>query len=204
LKGFASGSKNQAAEAEPQAIDIDDFLRSSDSQGQQLPTAPVNPQSRTTSYGTQGSAMRQDELNFTDVVNPGQFDQYFAGFYANPETKYHGDYNETPRAVDRGLHNGDPHLPSDSYHFQQQQSVHPDQSISNYAERFNPKHENSSRQSMHSARSGKGANVLQKNHRRFTDAYEKDPSHHGGSSGPARKVMDFFRRRGKARAGDDQ
>lgn len=49
----------------------------------------------------------------------------------------------------------------------------------------------------------RGRGVLQKNNRRFADAY--DEGHYGGthdnagSSGAARKVMDFFRRRGKAR-----
>lgn len=42
---------------------------------------------------------------------------------------------------------------------------------------------------------------LQKGNRRFVDAYEQD---HAGSSGAARRVMDFFRRRGKARFGDDR
>jgi protein-serine/threonine kinase len=40
--------------------------------------------------------------------------------------------------------------------------------------------------------------VLQKNNRRFNEAYEAEPKG-AGSSGAARKVMDFFRRRGKAR-----
>lgn len=40
--------------------------------------------------------------------------------------------------------------------------------------------------------------TLQK-HKRFTEAYEND---HSGSSGPAKRVMDFFRKRGKARAGE--
>lgn len=60
-------------------------------------------------------------------------------------------------------------------------------------------------------RSGRGPNVLQKNNRRFADAYEQDadPSygvggHHAGTSGAARRVMDFFRRRGKARAGEER
>ncbi|KAJ4414355.1 hypothetical protein N0V85_003188 [Neurospora sp. IMI 360204] len=43
--------------------------------------------------------------------------------------------------------------------------------------------------------------VLQKN-KRFVD-YEGGPHDHSGSSGPARKVMDFFRRRGKARGGEN-
>ncbi|KAI9892750.1 MAG: hypothetical protein M1814_001170 [Vezdaea aestivalis] len=61
------------------------------------------------------------------------------------------------------------------------------------------------------SRSGHGPNVLQKNHRKFTDAYEQEQrgnyvqnAPHSGSSGAARKVMDFFRRRGRARAGDDR
>jgi protein-serine/threonine kinase len=61
------------------------------------------------------------------------------------------------------------------------------------------------------SRSGHGPNVLQKNNRKFTDAYEQDQqgnytagAQNSGSSGAARKVMDFFRRRGKARAGDDR
>ncbi|KAK3938914.1 Serine/threonine-protein kinase KIN4 [Diplogelasinospora grovesii] len=47
--------------------------------------------------------------------------------------------------------------------------------------------------------------VLQKN-KRFVDAWDSDSNSrthdHSGSSGPARKVMDFFRRRGKARTGE--
>jgi protein-serine/threonine kinase len=43
--------------------------------------------------------------------------------------------------------------------------------------------------------------VLQKQRRGFNDAYEGEGKH-DGSSGAARRVMDFFRKRGKARAGD--
>ncbi|KAL2139099.1 hypothetical protein VTI28DRAFT_5750 [Corynascus sepedonium] len=50
-----------------------------------------------------------------------------------------------------------------------------------------------------------GRGVLQKN-KRFVDAWDTDSysrgHDHSGSSGPARKVMDFFRRRSKARAGE--
>lgn len=51
--------------------------------------------------------------------------------------------------------------------------------------------------------------ILQKN-KRFVDAYDTDEysqtqrHDHGGSSGAARRVMDFFRRRGKARGGDER
>jgi len=49
----------------------------------------------------------------------------------------------------------------------------------------------------------KGGKVLQKN-KRFADAYDDYPGGHKGSSGAARRVMDIFRRRGKARSGDDR
>ncbi|KAN0094222.1 hypothetical protein V8E51_017406 [Hyaloscypha variabilis] len=53
-----------------------------------------------------------------------------------------------------------------------------------------------------------GRGVLVKNNRKFSEAYEQEanngygPTHsdHAGSSGAARKVMDFFRRRGRDRA----
>lgn len=41
--------------------------------------------------------------------------------------------------------------------------------------------------------------VLQKNNRRFEDAYENQGGQNAASSGAARKVMDFFRRRGRER-----
>lgn len=62
-----------------------------------------------------------------------------------------------------------------------------------------------------STQQSRSARVLQKNNRRFADAYEHEQEpgygtggHHAGSSGAAKRVMDFFRRRGKARAGDDR
>lgn len=45
------------------------------------------------------------------------------------------------------------------------------------------------------------ANVLQKNNRKFGDAYEGQGQGNGGSSGGARRVMDWFRKRGKERSG---
>ena len=62
------------------------------------------------------------------------------------------------------------------------------------------------RPSMQQNRGGRGPSVLQKDNRRFADAYEQGQggAHHAGSSGAAKRVMDFFRRRGKARAGDER
>lgn len=48
----------------------------------------------------------------------------------------------------------------------------------------------------------KGGKVLQKT-KRFADAYDEYPGR-DGSSGAAKRVMDFFRRRGKARGGEER
>ena len=73
-----------------------------------------------------------------------------------------------------------------------------------YPQGFNDYEEEPPRASMQQPRSGRPG-VLQKNNRRFADAYEQDGGgHHAGSSGAAKRVMDFFRRRGRARAGDER
>jgi protein-serine/threonine kinase len=53
------------------------------------------------------------------------------------------------------------------------------------------------------ARTGR---VLHKPNRKFAEAWdrENEANQHAASTGAARRVMDFFRRRGKARAGDDR
>ncbi|GKT43080.1 serine/threonine-protein kinase ksp1 [Colletotrichum spaethianum] len=56
-------------------------------------------------------------------------------------------------------------------------------------------------QQFNSSRGNGRSGVLQKNTKRFTDA---DYAGHQGSSGAAKRVMDFFRRRGKARGGDER
>ncbi|KAL9030676.1 MAG: hypothetical protein Q9196_001221 [Gyalolechia fulgens] len=80
-----------------------------------------------------------------------------------------------------------------------------------YPPGFNSYEDEPPRSSTRQAKSTRGAAVLQKNNRKFGDAYEQEQDRgygaggqHAGSSGAARRVMDFFRRRGKARAGDDR
>lgn len=62
-----------------------------------------------------------------------------------------------------------------------------------------------------STQQNRSQRVLQKHHRRFADVYENEQERghgtggsHAGSSGAAKRVMDFFRRRGKARTGEDR
>ena len=92
---------------------------------------------------------------------------------------------------------GTSHQPQQSNAGQQQHGSSTNHTRPLYPEGFNS-HDEGVRPSMQQTRTGR---VLQKNNRNFTNAhdYEQGPSRHEGSSGPARKVMDYFRRR-KARA----
>jgi protein-serine/threonine kinase len=80
--------------------------------------------------------------------------------------------------------------------YQQQYGTSTNQTRPLYPEGFNSQ-DATSRPSMQQGRQGRG--VLQKNNRNFNNAYDYEQGRHEGSSGPARKVMDYFRRR-KARA----
>lgn len=69
----------------------------------------------------------------------------------------------------------------------------------------NDSYDDESRTSMQQQRPARGPSVLQKPNRRFADAYEDHgpgEGNHAGSSGAAKRVMDFFRRRGRARGGE--
>ena len=90
-----------------------------------------------------------------------------------------------------------------------QQNAQRQQHAPRYPPGFNEFDEEPPRASMQAP--GHSARVLQKPNRKFADAWEQDqqqePGHghrpHSGTSGAARRVMDFFRKRGKARTGDD-
>lgn len=76
--------------------------------------------------------------------------------------------------------------------------------MSSYQQRGYGGSEGSLGQSVDSQR-GNNRVLLQKNTKKFTDVYEQeDYRGHEGSTGAAKRVMDFFRRRGKARGGEDR
>lgn len=85
-----------------------------------------------------------------------------------------------------------PRYGSRNYYDEQQNVAAPRQSVQ------------TGRPSMQTGRPGRG--VALQHHRKFTDAYEHERTgaQYPGSSGAARKVMDFFRRRAKSRAGEDE
>lgn len=87
-------------------------------------------------------------------------------------------------------------------HTESEVSINQAQNRPQYPQGFNSYEQDEPCPSMQQARNGRG--VLQKPNRKFEDAYEQETGHHSGSSGAAKRVMDFFRRRGKSRAGDDR
>ncbi|KAJ5535256.1 hypothetical protein N7527_001510 [Penicillium freii] len=159
----------------------------------------VQGRSRATSYGTQDAMGIVDEGPGEDVhTEPeplsyeAQIDRQFADL--GSQFDHQGGSFGVPSAEQVYQNSAD-------HSSHQNHSSKP-----SYYDDYNGPYDNMPRQSMQVSRSGRGPGVLQKNHRKFADAYEyeRDGSHHSGSSGAARKVMDFFRRRAKSRAGDDR
>lgn len=186
LKGFGPGSRAQTPEEEPQMTQVRDFNRSVDSHGPRRPSiGPSDNVQRQLSSGNHDARGVQEGPG-DDIAT--QIDQHFAALHGQ-QSPFEYDSFGSPSAEQVYENN-----------FQQQHS----NQQSPYQEPYNSTYSDISRPSMQGGKSGKG--VLTKNNRKFADAYEyeKDPSHHSGSSGAARKVMDFFRRRGKARSGEER
>ncbi|KAJ5819286.1 hypothetical protein N7474_004877 [Penicillium riverlandense] len=166
--------------------------RTVDPSGQQRPaTGPTqSTRNRATSYGTQDAMGMVSEGHGEDIST-------------NEPVSYEAQIEQQFAVL--GSQFNDQGVSSEDVHRDQYSGNHYTyQSTPNYYDDYNSGYDSLPRQSMQAGRSGRGPGVLQKNNRKFADAYEyeRDPSHHSGSSGAARKVMDFFRRRAKSRAGD--
>ncbi|OJD22123.1 CAMK/CAMKL/KIN4 protein kinase [Blastomyces percursus] len=220
LKAFSSG-KETSTTADSHIAQVNDSIHPPESRGHQQqqqshPLSTVNTSSQ--SKHPLAADHAQDEQGFgnpndqLDMMNySAQIDQQFAALHADSEPQYESNPYGSPHIASEQYYQEHPRANSSSarYLFEPQNPSYTEQFMPSYPEGYNPGHENGngSRQSIQpSHQSGRGSNVLQKNHRRFADAYEyeKDPSNHSGSSGAARRVMEFFRRRGKYRAGDHQ
>ncbi|KAE8146458.1 kinase-like protein [Aspergillus avenaceus] len=197
LKGLSSSSRSQTPDDESQ---VD---RSTDSRTQQKPsTGELRPRARATSYGTQ-DAMNMapegapaDEVFVQDepINYQARIDEQFAVLHG---TQSMSTYQPASYSAEQVYQNDNDH------YYRNQYANH---STPSYYDDYSSHMDGTPQQSTQGGRPTRGATVLQKNHRKFADAYEyeRDLSHHSGSSGAARKVMDFFRRRAKSRAGDDR
>ncbi|KAK2877252.1 hypothetical protein FQN49_001308 [Arthroderma sp. PD_2] len=226
-KAFSS-TKEQPAVEEPGPTHIDDFLFSQQGEQQQpqrerrLSTAPAAvPTTGPGQMSDQDSEMHRDRTSVSrdhqvDAMNlSAQIDRQFATLHSSQDGQHNNDGLEQNYQQDHHQDDDVYGAASSSSQQPQQQRGYSDPRIQSYEQelqqhrqqqqQYDHPFENGSRPSMQAGRPPRG-NVLQKGHRKFADAYdlEKAPSHTSGSSGAARKVMDFFRRRGKARAGEDR
>ncbi|KAJ5161835.1 hypothetical protein N7492_007227, partial [Penicillium capsulatum] len=199
FRNFSSGRAQTPEE-------ITQTPRPVESRSQQRPaTGPAQSRPRGTSYGT------QDAMG---IVNEGPSDEVHGDVKPNEpeeslsyEAQIDQQFAELGSRFEQGQDSFGMISSGHAYHDPDDQysgSHRAYQSKPNYYDDdYHGTYDSFPRQSMQAGRPGRGPNVLQKNHRKFADAYEHE-SHHSGSSGAARKVMDFFRRRAKSRAGDDR
>lgn len=215
LRGFSSGkdTESQTAQgydsARPQSKRTQDERR--------LSTAPATmpadegepgPQVTTQGTQTQGPSYAVDDTqNYSAQIDRqfatlhssrNQFEDDLQGGFYRPNDRGGRRQQAAPR-VQR--HRRQPSNQPQQQQQQQQQDWQRDN-----PQAYNHPHGNGSGPSIQvSPGQGEKGAVLQKNNRKFADAYEYErASHHSGSSGAARKVMDFFRRRGKARVGEER
>ncbi|KAL3469652.1 serine/threonine protein kinase [Aspergillus californicus] len=195
LKGLSSSSRSQTPDEE---IQPDRFL---DNRAPQRPSTGAMPaRARATSYGAQETMSTAppegapgDAVAYDEPVNyPSRIDEQFAALHSND--------SETYQPTSYSAASAEQVQQTDNEHYYRNHSAN--HSTPNYYDEYNGVQDNGSRVSMQTGRSSNRPGVLQKNHRKFADAYEYE--HHSGSSGAARKVMDFFRRRAKSRAGDER
>ncbi|RAH60067.1 serine/threonine protein kinase [Aspergillus piperis CBS 112811] len=198
LKGFSS-SRSQTPDEESQTD------RSTENRVEPRPsTSAMQARSRAASYGTQDAigaapegAPGDEILTQDEPINyQARIDQQFAVLHSNQSGIYQPtSYSAT--SAEQVYQNENDH------YYRNQYANH---SAPNHYEEYSAPYDKTPRPSMQAGRPGRGTGVLPKNHRKFADAYEyeRDLAHRPGSSGAARKVMDFFRRRAKSRAGDDR
>ena len=204
LKAMVGGTRDQGADPESPVPQPGDFPQPPTSRGQSRP--PTGQQQQMNSYDPQEASYQG---------NDGQYDHpqpVKVTNYSRPPQQYQQHQKTTSRGQNDIYGGTGVYEPTSQYPQQQERSYlseptppvesqprRVNQGQPQYPEGFNDY--DRPRPSMQQGRQGKGPGVLQKPNRKFADAYnnEQGPSHHEGSSGPARKVMDFFRRRGRAR-----
>lgn len=201
LKGLSS-SRSQTPDEDPHAEQPPP-----DHRLQQAPsTGAIRPRARATSYATPDAMGNPPEGAPADEVvdqdepinDPSRIEQHISELHGMPSSTYQPTYSSASAEQVYPNHEHD-------HYYRHRYANHSTPSY--YDDYTGPgSYSAAPRQSTQTGRSGRGSGVLHKNHRKFADAYEyeRDLAHQPGSSGAARKVMDFFRRRAKSRVGDDR
>src|SRR5437016_7520655 len=200
------GSRDQGDPESP-VPKPDDFPQPPTSRGQSRPATSQHPQmnSYDAQHGIYQGQDGQHEPQRSAKINN----------FSRPPQHYQ-QHQQTSSQAQNDVYGGTGvYTPTSQYAQQQDRSYlsgptppveletkRPNQGQSPYPEGFND--HDPPRPSIQQGRQGKGPAVLQKPNRKFVDQYnnEQGPTHHEGSTGPAKKGMDFFRRRGKARVDD--
>ena len=164
---------------------------------------PIQSGRADSSRGVTAHGDARGSTPFVDSVHDNNARQQSAG----SNTVYHQRYasaqleNRRPNAIPPYMQSGS-HFNSGSESSMEMRRPPTEPQVRSHSNGFTDFDEYDSRQTANS-RGARG--VLHKSHKRFTDAYDQDEFRgHEGSSGAAKRVMDFFRRRGKARGGNER
>ncbi|ERF72583.1 hypothetical protein EPUS_02865 [Endocarpon pusillum Z07020] len=186
FRGLMGGSKEEDTESESPAPEVGDFPQPPTSSTQGRPSTSQAPRP-SGQYPLEQEPSRT-RTQTQPVGQDGQQDQP-----RPPRTNFSRppQYQSAPPQVPTDAYGGTGVYTGSGGAYLQQygSSTNPTRPL--YPEGFNS--QDVSRPSTQQNRQGKG--VLQKNNRNFNNSYDQGPSRHEGSSGPARKVMDYFRRR---------
>ncbi len=184
FRGLMGGSKEEDIEPESPAPEAGDFPQPPNSSSQGRPSMSQAPRA-----SGQYSLDQDSSRTLTQPLGQdGQQDQP-----RPPRTNFSRPPQHQPvrSQVSNDAYGGTGVYTGPGGAYSQQYGSSTNQTRPLYPEGFNS--QDASRPSTQQNRQGKG--VLQKNNRNFNNSYDQGPSRHEGSSGPARKVMDYFRRR---------
>ncbi len=170
LSRFSSGQKDESS---PQPHEFYDDSRPS--------TGRQHDGSTMTSGRNVGQTTSQ-----TISHNNAQSQRFYDGGDENT-AKYSSRTSQTTAAATAPTRRQQPNYSSPNFYSVQQER-----------ESRQPQYSSKLKSNEDSFRNGR-SEPLQRDNRRFADSYDQGTGQHGGSSGAARKVMDFFRRKGKAR-----
>ncbi len=220
FKNLAGSSREQSTE---NILPVSE--RRTSSIAQQAPPSRGSSRPQTMSYGKEQSRSNSYRVDdggqaFYDRTHEGDRDpsqqqprRYNVPGRGGPQEQPH-QYNDTLYTAEprRGIQKTGPSFSQDEgIAGESEVSLVTDANRPRYPAGFGSYEEEAPKVSMQQGRSARGPAVLQKNNRKFAEAYEQEQEpgygaggQHAGSSGAARRVMDFFRRRGRARAGDDR
>lgn len=185
--------------------------------------APPSTSSRPSSRGTEhqntrgtytGEQMQQVDGSYESIDSPYQSDRRATSTASPPQQQQQPRYSRRASGIP-DQRRASSYAPTQQSYLQPEQGVPPTDSESSFDQQnqqrraggYPPGFNDYDKPAAPQAPSGRGSRgVLQKNNRKFTDAYGDEEYSHkvAGSSGAARKVMDFFRLRGRARNGDDR